>query len=311
MNKNYKQAGVVHFGPAETLEIKHIPKPVLEHGQVFIRITSSSINPIDVKTRSGLGYVAQAKADDAFLPLGYDVLGVVEEISEGVSDLSVGDSVLGMVGFPATPGCYATHVIAQHEELIVVDTKVSEELAGLSLAGLTALQSLEKLDANAGTLFVNAPTGGVGHLALQLGALKGFDVVAVTTRKSLIESLNFDIAVMSYEEFFSESRSGQLLDLVGGELACKMLSNLMTDTKFVTVPSITKDTVIKHGESLGAQGEGILVQTNLNHLNELYKAVASQQVSLVVSKKFKLDDIAMAHRYVEQGEHFGKVIIVA
>ncbi|KZN62723.1 hypothetical protein N473_19045 [Pseudoalteromonas luteoviolacea CPMOR-1] len=311
MDKNYKQAGVVHFGPADTLEIKHIPKPVLEHGQVFIRITSSSINPIDVKTRCGLGYVAQAKADDAFLPLGYDVLGVVEAVGEGVSDLAVGETVMGMVGFPQTPGCYATHVTAHREELIAIDAKVSEDLAGLSLAGLTALQSLEKLDVNAGTLFINAPTGGVGHLALQLAALKGFDIVAVTTRKALIASLNFNVTVMSYEEFFSESRSGQLLDLVGGELACKMLSNLMADTKFVTVPSITKDAVIKHGESLGAQGEGILVQTNPNHLNELYKTVVTQQVHLVVSKKFKLDEIALAHKYVEQGEHFGKVIIVA
>ncbi|MDK1287254.1 NADP-dependent oxidoreductase [Pseudoalteromonas umbrosa] len=311
MNKNYKQAGVVNFGTADRLQIQSLSQPILERGQVFIRIISSSVNPIDVKTRAGLGYVAQLKQDGAFLPLGYDVLGIIEEVSEGVNDLKVGDTVLGMVGFPSSPGCYASHVIAESEELIVVDSKVSDELAGLSLAGLTALQSLDKLNANAGTLFINAPTGGVGHLALQLATLNGFNVVPVTTRKSLIESLNFDMAIMSYEEFFAEPQSGQLLDLVGGELACKMLSNMGAGTSFVTVPSITKDEVMKHGASFGAHGEGILVHVNPKHLNELYKAVATQQVKLVVSKKFKLDEIALAHKYVELGEHFGKVIIVA
>ncbi|MCF6438277.1 NADP-dependent oxidoreductase [Pseudoalteromonas luteoviolacea] len=311
MNKNYKQAGVVNFGTADRLQIRSLPQPTLERGQVFIRITSSSINPIDVKTRAGLGYVAQSKQDGAFLPLGYDVLGIVEEVSEGVNNVTVGDTVLGMVGFPSTPGCYASHAIVESEELIVVDSKVSDELAGLSLAGLTALQSLDKLNANAGTLFINAPTGGVGHLAIQLAVLNGFDVVAVTTRKALIESLNFDVATMSYEEFFDQPQSGQLLDLVGGELACKMLSNMGAGTSFVTVPSITKDAVIEHGASFGAQGDGILVQANPKHLNELYKAVATQRVKLVASKKFKLDEVALAHKYVEQGEHFGKVIIVA
>ncbi|KZN54140.1 NADP-dependent oxidoreductase [Pseudoalteromonas luteoviolacea] len=311
MNKNYKQAGVVNFGTADRLQIRSLPQPTLERGQVFIRITSSSINPIDVKTRAGLGYVAQSKQDGAFLPLGYDVLGIIEEVSEGVNNLAVGDTVLGMVGFPSTPGCYASHVIVESEEIIVVDSKVSDEFAGLSLAGLTALQSLNKLNANAGTLFINAPTGGVGHLAIQLAVLNGFDVVAVTTRKALIESLNFDVATMSYEEFFDQPQSGQLLDLVGGELACKMLSHMGAGTSFVTVPSITKDAVIEHGASFGAQGDGILVQANPKHLNELYKAVATQRVKLVASKKFKLDEVALAHKYVEQGEHFGKVIIVA
>ncbi|MBQ4877421.1 NADP-dependent oxidoreductase [Pseudoalteromonas luteoviolacea] len=311
MNKNYKQAGVVNFGTADRLQIRSLPQPTLERGQVFIRITSSSINPIDVKTRAGLGYVAQSKQDGAFLPLGYDVLGIIEEVSEGVNNLAVGDTVLGMVGFPSTPGCYASHVIVESEEIIVVDSKVSDEFAGLSLAGLTALQSLNKLNANAGTLFINAPTGGVGHLAIQLAVLNGFDVVAVTTRKALIESLNFDVATMSYEEFFDQPQSGQLLDLVGGELACKMLSHMEAGTSFVTVPSITKDAVIEHGASFGAQGDGILVQANPKHLNELYKAVATQRVKLVASKKFKLDEVALAHKYVEQGEHFGKVIIVA
>ncbi|MBQ4836178.1 MULTISPECIES: NADP-dependent oxidoreductase [Pseudoalteromonas] len=311
MNKKYTQAGVVHFGTADALQTQIMPMPSLEPEQVFIRVISSSVNPIDVKTRAGLGYVAQSKAQDAFLPLGYDLYGVVEETGEQVKGVKVGDTVLGMAGFPTKPGCYASHVTAHHNELIVVDAKVSERLAGLSLAGLTALQALDKLDVDGGTLFINAPTGGVGHLALQLALRKGFDVVAVTSRKAIMKAMNFDVPVMSYDEFFMQVRAGQLLDLVGGKLACTMLSNMKSGAAFVTVPSITKDEVIAHAASCGAHGESMLVQANPNQLDELYQAVATQQLRIVVSKKFKLDEIALAHKFIEQGEHFGKVIIVA
>jgi len=311
MNNQYKQVGITEFGSADQLIARLMTQPALEAQQVWVRVLASSINPIDIKTRSGLGYVAQAKQASAFLPLGYDVLGIIERVGGEVSDLKVGDTVLGMVGFAANPGCYASHVAASAEELIVVDEKVSSDIAGLCLAGLTAVQALAKFSPNQGTLFVNAPTGGVGHLAIQIAKTSGFDVVAVTTRCELVDGLELGIASLSYDEFFAEKKHGQLLDLVGGEVAKNLLNNLQTGARLVTVPTVTKDDVIGYAQTIGIQGEGVLVETNKKQLEALYQAVQAGQLKVIVSKEYPLEEISDAHAFVEQGHHFGKVIIVA
>ncbi|KZN36837.1 hypothetical protein N480_16325 [Pseudoalteromonas luteoviolacea S2607] len=311
MNNQYKQLGVTEFGTAERLSVRISTKPSLTIGQVWVRVLASSINPIDIKTRSGLGYVAQAKQPGTFLPLGYDLLGVVEQVGDGVSGIQLGDTVLGMVGFPSSPGCYASHVVASSEQIICVEEKVSLDIAGLSLAGLTAVQALSKLLPSNGTLYINAPTGGVGHLAVQIAKNSGFDVVAVTKRGNVIESFEFELPYIHYDDFFAQRQVGQLLDLVGGETAKKMLSNMEPSSHFVTVPTVTKDDVIAHGQSLKMHGESVLVTPNCQQLNTLYQDVVNNQLKVAVSEKYKLDDLSQAHTFVEQGQHFGKVIIVA
>ncbi|KZW98569.1 hypothetical protein JL49_22340 [Pseudoalteromonas luteoviolacea] len=311
MNNQYKQMGVTEFGISEQLNVRMSTKPMLGAEQVWVRVLASSVNPIDIKTRSGHGYVAQAKLSGEFLPLGYDLLGVVEQVGEDVSDIQPGDTVLGMVGFPSSPGCYASHVIASSEQIICVEEKVSLDIAGLSLAGLTAVQALSKLSTSNGTLYINAPTGGVGHLAVQIAKNIGFDVVAVTNRGDLIASFEFELPYIHYDDFFAQKKAGQLLDLVGGEIAKKMLSNMERGSFFVTVPTVTKDDVITHGHSLEMRGESVLVAPNCQQLNTLYQAVVNNQLKVVVSEKYKLDELSQAHTFVEQGQHFGKVIIVA
>ncbi|KZN45584.1 NADP-dependent oxidoreductase [Pseudoalteromonas luteoviolacea] len=311
MNNQYKQMGVTEFGISEQLNVRMSTKPMLGAEQVWVRVLASSVNPIDIKTRSGHGYVAQAKLPGEFLPLGYDLLGVVEQVGEDVSDIQPGDTVLGMVGFPSSPGCYASHVIASSEQIICVEEKVSLDIAGLSLAGLTAVQALSKLSTSNGTLYINAPTGGVGHLAVQIAKNIGFDVVAVTNRGDLIASFEFELPYIHYDDFFAQKKAGQLLDLVGGEIAKKMLSNMERGSFFVTVPTVTKDDVITHGHSLEMRGESVLVAPNCQQLNTLYQAVVNNQLKVVVSEKYKLDELSQAHTFVEQGQHFGKVIIVA
>ncbi|MBQ4812311.1 NADP-dependent oxidoreductase [Pseudoalteromonas luteoviolacea] len=311
MNNQYKQIGITEFGTSEQLCVREAVTPMLDTKQVWVRVLASSVNPIDIKTRSGLGYVAQAKSEGAFLPLGYDLLGVVEQVGDKVAGIQPGDTVLGMVGFPTNPGCYASHVVADIEQIISIDEKVSLEIAGLSLAGLTAVQALSKLSPSNGTLYINAPTGGVGHLAVQTAMNAGFDVVAVTTRSDLIESMEFKVPNVHYEDFFAHRRTGQLLDLVGGDIAKQMLSNMASGTHFVTVPTVTKDDVITHGQTLNMHGEGVLVMPNREQLNALYQAVRADQLKVLVSKKYTLDEVSQAHSFVEQGQHFGKVIIVA
>jgi NADPH2:quinone reductase len=311
MEKFFRQYGIFQFGGSTELCAQDLPLTSPSDQQVLIKVISTSVNPIDIKTRSGLGYVAQGKAPDAFLPLGYDVMGEVVQTGKHVSGLEPGDKVIGMAGFASHPGSYASHVYGNAGELIKVEQNAEASLAGLCLAGLTAWQALADFDPQRAPVYVNAATGGVGHLLLQIGRLRGFDVIPVSrrTEHQVFSTLGFQ--AITLETYLSKPRKGLLIDLVGAELGQSMTQNLLAGSELVTVPTVTKDQVLAAARKQGVTGRGLLVEANQAHLACLYEAVCADQLQVLVDQQFKLSDIQRAHEYVEQGAHFGKVIITA
>lgn len=309
MNKQY---GVRDFGNEAQIVAHQSEFKDLANNALRVKVISSSVNPIDIKTRKGLGYVAAAKPEQAFLPLGYDLYGEVIACGERTGTVSVGQHVIGMVGFAATPGCYADYVDVSEDEIIVIDTEQKLEVAGLCLAGLTALQALNTLplDTNK-TLYINAPTGGVGHLALQLAKMQSRPVVALSNRPEHALLAKLHVEAMSYTDFLDKPRSGQLLDLVGGETALSLLDNLAPGSEVVTVPTITKDSVCEKATQLGISAAGMLVSSNKDDLMYLYKAYKDNKLIVHVEKQFALNEIGDAHRFMETQPYSGKVIITA
>jgi NADPH2:quinone reductase len=306
--------GITEFGTAQAIKNQDIDLKEVAAGCVRIRVISASINPIDVKTRSGLGFVAAAKAHGQFLGLGYDVYGEVVDSSPEHRD-KLGLHAFGMVGFPTQPGCYASYRDAPVDELVFVDkSKANFALGGLSLAGLTALQALEKLD-TCSTLYVLAPTGGVGHLAIQLAALQDKKVIAVTTRPQhamlLKLAIKHKFKVLSYDEFFVSKVNGGCLDLVGGDVGKKVLSNFEAGSKVITIPTITKDALVEHGGQYGVQVEGVVVKADQQQLKQLGDWLETKRLDLIVEQQFCLNDVALAHQKMESGDYSGKLLIVA
>ena len=301
--------GIDEFGTADKIQAKTCVLNELNDTQVLIKMHSSAVNPIDLKTRAGLGFVAQAKAANEFLPLGYDVYGVVEQCGAQVSALHEGQFVTGMIGFAKQPGCYADYVIAEADELIAFDLQQKSEVAGLCLAGLTAIQALEKFSISKSKLYINAPTGGVGHLAIQLAHLRGKEVIAVSNRPSHQLLQKLAVKVVDYETFFSQQRQAQLLDLVGGEIGERMVASLNSGSEVVTVPTISAQPIIALAQQREVTASGIVVEKNKADLNELVTAYRGGDLFIHVDSTFALKDIQQAHEYMEAGQHAGKIII--
>ncbi|MBE0367291.1 NADP-dependent oxidoreductase [Pseudoalteromonas aurantia] len=313
MNETTQTYGVYQFGNADALTNISQTLSHLGAEDVRIKVISSSVNPIDVKTRMGLGFVAKNKAPEAFMALGYDVFGVVENVGKNVSDVQVGQHIIAMAGFAHSPGCYSTHVHANQSELIVVGAQENPRIAGLCLAGLTAWQALQKLMHHKDKpLFINASTGGVGHLAIQIAKMLDFDVVALSARAShqLLQAL--DVSVMSYDTFYDSAQHNcSLLDLVGGECGLQLLEHIKKGNSVVTVPTLSKDVMCTKAESLGINASGIVVSANRADLKALYSAYQTGEIRVHEDKTFCLDDISGAHSYMEQGNYCGKIIITA
>src|SRR6266851_8507421 len=88
------KAAVIHaYGGPEVLKLEAPPDPIAGPGEVLVRVSATSVNPFDLKIRSG--------AVRNFVPLsfpailGFDVSGVVEAMGPGVQAFSVGDRVFG------------------------------------------------------------------------------------------------------------------------------------------------------------------------------------------------------------------------
>ncbi|MDK1311547.1 NADP-dependent oxidoreductase [Pseudoalteromonas ardens] len=311
MEKYFRQYGIFQFGGSTELCAQELPLTSPDNQQVLLKVISTSVNPIDIKTRSGLGYVADEKPADAFLPLGYDVLGEVVQVGDNVTGLHPGDRVIGMVGFAAHPGCYATYTYAKADELIKVNQKADASLAGLCLAGLTAWQALADFEPDSRPVYVNAATGGVGHLVLQVARLRGFEVIAVSRRIDHALFAELDIHAITPTDYLAQPCEGILIDLVGGEFGQSMTKNLKVGSELVTVPTVTKDQVLEAARVQQVSGRGLLVEANQAHLTQLYEAEQAGQIKVMVDQRFELHDIQHAHEYVEQGIHCGKVIITA
>ncbi|MDP4984345.1 NADP-dependent oxidoreductase [Pseudoalteromonas tunicata] len=287
----------------------------LKSQQILIKTISAAVNPIDVKTRNGIGFAAAQNKENFPLVLGYDVCGEVIACGQDVSEFTQGDWVIGMVGFAVNPGCYQQYCLVDATEVIKVSAaKENTLLSGLCLAGLTALQGIRLLTRNLSKeqhIYINAARGGVGHLALQIARNLGFKVTAVTgePKDKLFETLAID--AISYEVFYAGNQAAGFFDIAGGERGLSALSALKPGAQVVTVPTITAPQIVTTAAQLGLQCTGMLVENNLNDLRQLVDWYQNNQLELIIDSVFPMSDVAAAHLRVATGQTVGKVILLA
>ena len=183
------------LGWSRNLALSDQPKPVPRAGQVLIEMKATSINPIDWKLRQGfLGLLG----DFGIFPKTpcFDCVGVVVALGPDVSENYLGKRIFGMLSFKEM-GAATEYLVAGNGQLILADDTLPDSfLAGIPLAGMTALQSLRDLgELKSGQkLLVTGGSGGVGHLAVQLGKVLGAEVTALAgpTNQLFVESLGAD-----------------------------------------------------------------------------------------------------------------------
>ena len=154
------------YGGPEVLEWKQAPDPHAGPGQIRISVQAASVNPIDWKQLGGFLAGGEPMAGTGYL--GYDAAGVVDEVGEGVTDVSVGDDVFGRgqntQAEYAVLGSWAIKPAS-------VDWAVA---AAVGVAGETSERVLRLLDVTSGdTLFVDGGAGGVGAVAVQMAVARG------------------------------------------------------------------------------------------------------------------------------------------
>ena len=302
------------FGDATELKQSHLSVMVPNDNQVLIKIHNAAINPIDVKTRAGIGFAAAQNKDNLPIGLGYDVCGQVVAVGAEVNEFAIGDMVMGMVGFPLSPGCYQDYRLAECGDIISVNSVQDfSSLSGLCLSGLTALQGLmllsKKLKAGA-HVYINAAGGGVGHLAVQIAYNLGFKVTAIVSDPTAAFVNSLACQVVSYDQFVEANDAQALFDVAGGARGLKCIAALKSDSQVVTVPTVTAQECIDLANSMNIACQGMLVSPNTADLTQLFLWYQEGQLKLHIDSQFTFSDVAKAHERVESGLAQGKVMLV-
>lgn len=309
------QLQITAFGDPSVLRLNPSLDKVPADGEVRVRICFAGVNPIDAKTRAGLGWAAAQNKDKLPWTPGYDVAGVVEKIGPGVTALAEGDRVCGLVGFPLTAGGYGESVVAREEELVRLEQIGLRQGAALPLAGLTAWQGLFEHGAlKAGQrVLILAGAGGVGHLAVQFASAYGAEVVATASRDnhSFLHGLGAS-RMVDYHDADWVAQVGQVdlvLDLVGGESGKAALACVKPGGRLVTVPTISTQQIKDAAAGSAIEVLGMLVHPDRQQLNQMLTLLRQGEVQVTVAGEYALAEGALAHQAIEQGHVRGKLLL--
>jgi NADPH:quinone reductase-like Zn-dependent oxidoreductase len=166
------------YGGPEVLQWTEAPEPHAGPGQIRITVQAASVNPIDWKRSSGMLSGGEPMAGTGYL--GVDAAGVVDEVGEDVTGVSVGDEVFGRGQHTQAESAVLDAWAAKAP---LVDWAVA---AAAGVAGETSERGLRLLDLTAGdTLFVDGGAGGVGAVAVQMALARGAKVIASASEANL------------------------------------------------------------------------------------------------------------------------------
>lgn len=309
---------ITGFGDAEVFAEQEVDKPIPGKNEILVKVCATSINPADCGVRRGL-FGQRIK-----LPaiLGYDVSGVVEATSDDVKDFKVGDEVYYAVGLLDGDGANAEYHVANEAIVAKKPVNISHQAAAaVPVAGGTAWAGLiTRADVKVGeSVLIHGGAGGVGSFAIQIAKAAGAYVYTTCGGydTEVVKSLGADKAIDYRNEDFvdiiMQETKGEGVDVtlstVGGEVLAKSLNVTKVDGRAVTVTGV-------QGDLNAAIGKNITVHfVHLEHprpkLEALSTLIERGQIKPLVGMTFPLNQIAQAHKTLEQGSQsvHGKIVL--
>ncbi|HAS8503365.1 TPA: NADP-dependent oxidoreductase [Vibrio vulnificus] len=309
-----KQIVITEFGGPDVLAIRSSQMPEPKPGQVVIKVYFSGINPIDVKTRAGLGWAAAQNKDKLPWVPGYDISGKVISCGENAERFVIGDTVAGFVGFPLEGGGYSQYLCVEEDTLSLVPGSVTLEAAAvLPLAGQTAAQALNKAQVKEGErVLILAGAGGVGHLAVQIAVAAKAEVYTTCSERNLDYMATLGAHAINYQFAPASERLSDvdvLIDLVGGDVALDALKCLKDNARVVTVPTLSAEMICEKAKLLGFEATGMLVEPDPQQLDTLLYMVGVGLLKTEIQRIYPMHEVSDAHKQIETGHTRGKVLL--
>jgi NADPH:quinone reductase-like Zn-dependent oxidoreductase len=307
------------YGPPEVLRFEEVERPMPAENEVLVKIRATTVTRTDTGLRSAEFFISRLFTG-LLRPkrkiLGMELAGEVQAVGSSVTEFAVGDEVFGVKG----AGAHAEFVAVRESAPIAHKPAgmTFEEAAAVCDGAMLALPCLRRAGVRQGTrLVVYGASGSVGSAAVQLARNIGADVTAVCNTKNvqLVASLGADRVIDYTKEDFT--RNGEtydaIFDAVGKHSFRRCRRSLepsgiyvSTDLGFMWHLPLLALLTRWIGSRKAALGIAKYTKEDVLFLKGLIEA---GEYRAVIDRRYQLEDVIEATKYVETGQKTGNVVL--
>ena len=292
------------YGPPEVLQIREVPKPEPQHNEILVKIIATTLHRGDTRMRSLSipGSIFEKVMGRIFIGitgpkrkiLGMELAGIVESIGEDVTEFKIGDKVFASMELRF--GAHAEYACLPEDGIVALkpSNMLFEDAAPVPASGCAALIYLRdtgKIKDNDRVL-INGASGALGTYGVQIAKYFGSEVTGVcsTANLELVTSLGADHVIDYTKEDFTQSEKQY---------------DLIFDTVSMSSKSECQKILAPNGRYIRTSGPN----PKREDLLFLKNIIEAGKMKTVIDRRYSLDEIVEAHRYVEKGHKKGNVII--
>lgn len=320
------------YGSPDVLQLNEIEKPLPKENEILIRIHATSVNFGDLMARNykaisprqfNMPFLIWLFAKISFglnkpkiKILGNEFAGEIEAVGSDVKRFMPGDQVFGYTG--ERMGAYAEYLcMPENGMLAIKPTNMTfEEIAGVPYGALMALSLLRRANIKPGQkVLINGASGGIGSAAVQIARSLGAEVTGVcsTSKVDFVKSLGAAKVIDYTKEDFTQN--GETYDLIFDILGRSSISRTKSSLKPNGIHLFASFKLKQFFQMLWTSRLGgrkvicALGPGNVDDLNTIKEMIEAGKIKPFVDRCYPLEQIAEAHRYIEQGNKKGNVVI--
>lgn len=319
-----KSVRVHQYGGLDLLKYEEVPVPEPKEGEARVKIEAIGVNFIDIYHRIGR-YQGSLP-----LTLGQEAAGTVDAVGPNVKDVKPGDRV----AYASVQGAYAEYALVPAWRLVSIPAGVdSQTAAAVMIQGMTAhYLTFSTYPLKEGEIaLVHAAGGGTGQLLTQIAKRRGARVIGTvsTDEKAMLAREAGADDVILYTQIDFEAEVKRLTDNLGVNVVYDSVGKDTFDKSLNCVRR--RGYMVLYGASSGAvppldpqvlnaKGSIFLTRPFLAHYtadraellrraNDLFSWIAAGELKVRIDKTFPLVDSAEAHRYLEDRQSKGKILL--
>ena len=316
-----KAAVNTRYGSPDVVEIREVPKPVPQAREVLVKVYATTVNRTDCGMRRAHPFFVRAMIG-LLRPkrtiLGMEFAGVVEVVGAGVTAFHPGQRVFGMS--PDEFGAHAEYLCVPEDGAIAaMPAGARFDEAVLCEGAWYAHSCLQRLGLQPGhKILIYGASGAIGTAAVQLAKFQGADVTAVvgTRQLHLVTSLGADRVVDFTAEDFTQigDRFDCALDAVGKTTFFRCRRLLKPQGLFATTDlgPFWQNPLLMLWFSITRSKRVIIplpVQAGTEFVQFLKDRMEAGDLRAVIDRKYRLEAISDAYRYVETEQKTGIVVV--